>query len=157
LKKVKTRKDFLHKVSTTISKNHTLVAMQDLKVRNMSAKAGGTLEDPGKNFKQKLGLNRSIFDQSWYIRIILEYKLKKSGGQLIMVPPHHTNQKYPTCGYTHKDNRKTQAEILCQGFGYKNNADIVGAINVLGEGSFVRSHTCEGFGDQRPACEAGIR
>ena len=55
------RRDFLHKTSTKIAKNHSIVYVEDLKVSNMSASASGTKESPGKNVKQKSGLNRSIF------------------------------------------------------------------------------------------------
>ena len=145
------RNDFLHKASTTVSKNHATVAMEDLKVRNMSASASGTLEEPGKNVRQKSGLNRSILDQGWgMFKDQLEYKLKRRGGELVLVPPHHTSQKCPMCGHTHKDNRKTQAEFICQECGYENNADIVGALNVLAAGLAVRSNACGGLGAQGP-------
>ncbi len=42
------RNDFLHKLSTTVSKNHALVMIEDLKVRNMSRSASGTLGAPEK-------------------------------------------------------------------------------------------------------------
>ena len=35
------RRDFLHKVSTAISKNHAMVCIEDLQVRNMSKSAAG--------------------------------------------------------------------------------------------------------------------
>lgn len=57
------RNDFLHKLTTTISKNHALVVIEDLKVGNMSRSASGTLEAPGKNVRAKAGLNKSILDQ----------------------------------------------------------------------------------------------
>ena len=38
------RKDYLHKATTTISKNHALVVIEDLQVRNMSKSAKGTPE-----------------------------------------------------------------------------------------------------------------
>ena len=47
------RNDFLHKTTTAISKNHALVVLEDLKVRNMSRSAAGTLEAPGKMCVQK--------------------------------------------------------------------------------------------------------
>ena len=143
------RLDFLHKTSTDVSKNHAMVVMEDLKVKNMSASASGTLEEPGTNVKQKSGLNRSILDQGWSMfRILLEYKLKQRGGQLILVPPHHTSQKCPICGFTHKDNRQSQAEFLCLECGYENNADIVGSMNVLAAGLAVRNNACEGLSTQ---------
>jgi putative transposase len=68
------RKDFLHKITTTISKNHALVCIEDLQVSNMSKSASGTKEKPGKNVRQKSGLNRSILDQGWgmFLAIILQ-------------------------------------------------------------------------------------
>ena len=53
------RRDFLHKTSTKIAKNHSIVYVEALKVSNMSASASGTKESPGKNVKQKSRLNRS--------------------------------------------------------------------------------------------------
>ena len=57
------RNDFLHKTTTIISKNHALVVIEDLKVRNMSRSASGTFELPGKNVRARSGLNKSILDQ----------------------------------------------------------------------------------------------
>ena len=54
------RLDFLHKTSTPVSKNHAMVVMENFEVRNMSRSAAGTVEQPGRNVKQKTGLNKSI-------------------------------------------------------------------------------------------------
>ncbi len=40
----------------------------------------------------------------------------------------------PRCEHISKDNRKTQAQFECVDCGYKNNADVVGAINILERG-----------------------
>jgi putative transposase len=53
------RRDFLHKTTTTISKNHALVCVEDLQVRNMSRSSKGTGDQHGKGIKQKSGLNRA--------------------------------------------------------------------------------------------------
>ncbi len=37
------RRDYLHKVTTTISKNHAMIAIEDLKVSDMSKSAAGTV------------------------------------------------------------------------------------------------------------------
>lgn len=62
-----TRLDFLHKISTGISKNHAVIVMEDLKVTNMTGSAKGTTQSPGRMVKQKYGLNKSILDQGWGI------------------------------------------------------------------------------------------
>ena len=129
------RKDYLHKTSTTISQNHALVCIEDLQVRNMSKSSKGNSEQHGKMVKQKSGLNRSILDQGWgEFRRQLEYKVSWNGGMLLAVPPHNTSRTCPCCGHIAKENRITQAVFLCVDCGYENNADVVGAINVLERG-----------------------
>ena len=129
------RKNFLHQISNTISKNHATVYIEDLQVKNMSKSAKGTVEKHGKMVKQKSGLNRAILDQAWYeFRRQLEYKLRWRGGQLIPVSPQYTSQCCPACGHTAKANRTTQALFACVQCGYSNNADVVGAMNVLQRG-----------------------
>ncbi|KAB2839008.1 MAG: IS200/IS605 family element transposase accessory protein TnpB [Burkholderiales bacterium] len=129
------RKDYLHKASTTISQNHALVCIEDLQVRNMSKSSKGNSEQHGKMVKQKSGLNRSILDQGWgEFRRQLEYKVSWNGGILLAVPPHNTSRTCPCCGHIAKENRITQAVFLCVDCGYENNADVVGAINVLARG-----------------------
>ena len=56
------RKNYLHQISSAISKNHAIVYVEDLQVTNMSKSAKGTAEQHGKNVKQKSGLNRAILD-----------------------------------------------------------------------------------------------
>ncbi len=132
------RKDFLHKTTTAISKNHALVCIEDLQVRNMSRSSKGTIEQPGKKVSQKSGLNRAILDQGWgEFRRQLNYKMAWCGGVLLCVPPQHTSQTCPWCGHVSRENRQTQASFLCVDCGYKNHADVVAAINVLARGHRV--------------------
>ena len=129
------RRDYLHKTSTTISKNHAMVCIEDLQVRNMSKSAAGTSDAPGKNVRAKSGLNKSILDQGWFeFRRQLDYKLAWSGGWLIAVSPRNTSRTCPCCGHVSADNRQTQARFACVECGFEENADVVGAINVLRAG-----------------------
>jgi putative transposase len=129
------RRDFLHKTSTAISKNHAMVCIEDLKVRNMSKSAAGTADAPGKNVRAKSSLNKSILDQGWFeFRRQLEYKLAWNGGWLVAVPPQNTSRTCPCCGHVSADNRPTQARFECVECGFEDNADVVGAINVLRAG-----------------------
>ena len=129
------RRDYLHKCSTTISQNHAIVCIEDLQVRNMSKSAAGTTDAPGRNVRAKSSLNKAILDQGWFeFRRQLDYKLAWSGGHLIAVPPRNTSRTCPACGHVSKDNRKTQAKFECVECGFEENADVVGAINVLRAG-----------------------
>jgi putative transposase len=144
---VNTRKDFLHKKTAEISKNHAMVAVEDLQIRNLAKSAAGTAEKPGKNVAAKSGLNKAILDQGWFeFRRQLDYKLDWNGGILIAVPPHYTSQTCPCCGHVAKENRKTQAQFECVDCGYKNNADVVGAMNILARGYRVAACGEDGSG-----------
>lgn len=126
------RKNHLHQISHQISQNHAIVYVEDLQVANMSKRA------TEKNVAAKSGLNRAILDQSWFaFRRQLDYKLLWRGGHLVAVAPQNTSRCCPACGHTAKDNRKTQANFECVQCAYQNNADVVGAINVLKRGQAI--------------------
>jgi putative transposase len=87
------RKDFVHKVSNDISKNHVVVVVEDLQVKSLSKSAG--------KVAQKSGLNRAILDASPFeLRRQLEYKTQWQGGMLVPVAPQNTSRKCPECHYT---------------------------------------------------------
>ena len=129
------RRDFLHKTTTTLSKNHAMVCIEDLQVRNMSKSAAGNTKQPGRNVRAKSGLNKAILDQGWFeFRRQLDYKLAWAGGWLVAVPPRNTSRTCPCCGHVSADNRRTQARFQCVECGFEENADLVGAINILRAG-----------------------
>ncbi|NIF45147.1 IS200/IS605 family element transposase accessory protein TnpB [Burkholderia sp. Tr-862] len=132
------RRDYLHKATTTISKNHAMVCIEDLQVRNMSRSAAGSTDAPGRNVRAKSGLNKAILDQGWFeFRRQLEYKLAWNGGWLVAVPPANTSRTCPACGYVSADNRTTQEKFACVECSYEENADVVGALNILARGHRV--------------------
>lgn len=144
------RNDFLHKLTTTISKNHALVVIEDLKVRNMSRSASGTLEAPGRNVRAKTGLNKSILDQGWFeFRRQLSYKLAWLGGTLLIIPPQYTSQTCSRCGCVDKHSRQTQARFKCTACGFEPNADHNAALNILAAGQAVAA--CGAGRAQAPA------
>lgn len=132
------RRDYLHKITSEISKNHAMIVIEDLKVSNMSKSAKGTAEQHGRNVRAKSGLNRSILDQGWYeMRRQLEYKQLWRGGQVLAIPPAYTSQRCACCGHTAKENRLSQSKFVCQLCGYTANADVNGARNILAAGHAV--------------------
>ncbi len=144
------RRDSLHKVTTTISKNHAMVCIEDLQVRNMSKSASGTADAPGRNVRAKSGLNKSILDQGWFeFRRQLEYKMEWRGGWLLVVPPQNTSRTCPCCGHVSAHNRRTQARFMCVECGFEENTDLVGAIHVLRAGH--ARIACEVSGIEPPA------
>ena len=132
------RKDFLHKSSTTLSKNQAILVVEKLKIGNMSRSAKGEKKEPGRNVKAKEGLNRSILHQGWgkFIQY-LSYKQKERGGLLIFVDPRYTSQACNRCGYVDAANRTSQATFKCQSCEHKDHADVNAAKNILAAGHAV--------------------
>lgn len=132
------RNDFLHKVSTDLTKKYNVIYLEDLKIKNMSKSSKGTIENPGSNIKRKSGLNKSILDQGWgNFANMLEYKLKWNGGQLIKVNPKYTSQTCSKCGNTERNNRESQSIFKCKKCHYEQNADLNAALNILAAGQTV--------------------
>lgn len=131
------RADFLHKLSTEIADTHAAFCIEDLKVAGMSASAKGHAEVPGRNVRQKAGLNRSILDQGWSMfENQLHYKLVWRGGQLVKVPAAYTSQACSACGHVHPDNRDGEC-FKCRACGHEDHADINAAKNILAAGHAV--------------------
>ncbi len=121
------RKNWVHQTTKEISGKCGTVAVENLKVKNMTASAKGTVENPGKNVKQKSGLNRVILDTAFgEVRRNLEYKC----GRLVEVNPAYTSQTCSHCGHVEKENRKTQARFQCVSCGFVSNADTNAATNI---------------------------
>ena len=134
------RHDYLHKITTSISKNHAMIACEDLKVADMSKSASGTMENKSRNVKAKSGLNKSILDQGWGMMVnMLEYKQQWRGGLLIKVNPRYTSQTCSRCQHIAKENRQTQAKFECVKCMYVANADFNAARNILAAGHAVLS------------------
>ena len=128
------RKDEIHKITTQLAKNHSIIVLEDLEVRNMTKSAKGTIENPGKNVRAKSGLNRSILDQAWHmLQRFLEYKMAWRGGTVAYVNPRYTSQRCSQCRHIAKENRKSQSQFVCVKCGYKAHADFNASKNILNE------------------------
>jgi len=128
------RKDQIHKASATISKNHAVVVMEDLKITNMTASAAGTIDEPGRNVAAKSGLNRRISDQGWG-----EFRRQLGlGGTLQLVDPRNTSRTCNACGHVSADNRVSQSLFKCVACGHASNADTNAAKNILGRAGCAR-------------------
>jgi putative transposase len=126
------RKDQTHKFTSAYSKNHAVIVLGDLSIKDMSASAAGTTDKPGKNVKQKSGLNRSILRQGWgELGWQLEYKELWRGGLVEYQSEAYSSQRCLACGHTSKQNRETQSEFVCVECGFSANADDVAAQNQL--------------------------
>ena len=125
------RKDYLHKISKKITDENQVIVVEDLKIKNMTKNARGTVEEAKKS-SGKRGLNRVIIQQGWGIFFqMLEYKALLKGGEVKKVNPQYTSQKCSCCGHISKENRKTQSRFKCINCNFTMNADLNASINIL--------------------------
>jgi putative transposase len=125
-----------HEQTTEIAATHGVVVIEALKTRNMTASAAGTVDQPGKNVRQKAGLNRAILENGWYqFEILLTYKIAERGGELRKVKPAYTSQTCHACGTIDKTSRESQAVFNCGHCGHAANADTNAARNILKAGT----------------------
>ena len=122
----KKRKNWQHQVSNAIAHCYGKVAVEDLRISNMTKSAKGTIDNPGKKVKQKSGLNREILNTAWSgLLNKLAYKT-----EVVRVNPRYTSQMCNKCGVIAKDNRKTQSAFICITCGHRDNADVNASKNI---------------------------
>ena len=118
------REHTLHTLSSRYAKNHGVVVVEDLQIKNMTASAKGTVDEPGSNVPQKAGLNRRILDAGWGKFVeLLSGKLSAAGGRLVKVPAAYSSQTCAVCGVVDAASRVTQASFVCTGCGHQDHAD----------------------------------
>jgi putative transposase len=95
------RQNFLHQESAKLIERCRAIVTEELAVKAMTSSARGTLEQPGKNVRQKAGLNRSILDTSPAAFLqMLRYKAEEAGVAYLEVSPRRwaPSQTCHACG-----------------------------------------------------------
>jgi putative transposase len=116
LKVSRRRKDFAVKTARALIQSSDLVAIEDLKVRNMV---------------RNHHLAKSISDASWILfRQWLEYFGKVFDVPVIVVAPHYTSQDCSNCGHEVKKTLSTRTH-KCLHCEYIDDRDTNAAINIL--------------------------
>lgn len=122
------RKDWVEKTTTELARTADLIRIEDLRVRNMTRSARGTVEAPGRNVRQKAGLNRAILASGW---AMLARRLEdKAPGRVEKVNPAFTSQTCSVCRIRDREARESQAVFRCRTCGHTDNADINAARNI---------------------------
>ncbi|MFL6223876.1 MAG: RNA-guided endonuclease InsQ/TnpB family protein, partial [Actinomycetes bacterium] len=122
------RRDWVEQRSTQIARDYDLIRVEDLDVGNMTRSAKGTVERPGRNVRQKAGLNRAILASGWgMVAARLEHK---AAGRLAKVDPAFTSWRCSECRTVDRKARESQAVFRCRSCGYSANADLNAAQNI---------------------------
>ncbi len=132
------RTDFCAWTADRLARNYGLVVIEDLRIGNMTRSAKGALAEPGRNVKQKAGLNRSILSKGWgQFALALEHRAQYTGSVIVKVNPAYTSQTCSACGIRDAESRESQARFVCRSCGYAENADVNAAKNILAAGAAV--------------------
>lgn len=142
------RHDFCAQNAHLVTAANAVVVIEDLKTRNMTRTAKGTLHNPGRNVKAKSGLNRAILAKGWYqFALALSSAARYTGTTVVTVPAAYTSQRCSACGHVDPKSRESQAVFRCTHCPHTEHADVNAAKNILAAGHAVTA--CE---DQlRPA------
>ncbi|MGH8995186.1 MAG: RNA-guided endonuclease InsQ/TnpB family protein [Acidimicrobiales bacterium] len=102
-----------------------VIALEDLKLPQMTRSARGTKEQPGINVASKRGLNRSLQEAAlgrlanWVCA-----KAEEAGRRVYKVDPRNSSRECAACGHTTKENRPTRASFSCTRCNHQAHADV---------------------------------
>jgi putative transposase len=120
------RKDYLHKISTEIVKNHDIISVEDLSVKNMM-----------KNHK----LSQSLSDVSLGMFYkMLEYKSKWNDKSFVKIDRFFPSSKTcSNCGWIYQDLNLSIREWTCNSCNEHHDRDLNAAKNILKQGINILS------------------
>jgi putative transposase len=111
------RQNYLHQITTKLVKNYDLIAIEDLKAKNLV-----------HNHK----LAWAIASQAWgEIRRMLTYKCAWHGNELVIVNPYKTSQICSHCGHDDGKHELDVREWTCPHCGMSHDRDVNAAKNIL--------------------------
>ena len=132
------RADFLHKTSTRLVRDHDLIVVEDLAVKNMV---------------RNRTVARAIADCGWgAFRVMLEYKAVRYGRRVIVIDRWFPSSKMcSACGYVLAELSLKIRAWQCPSCGTRHDRDVNAAKNILAAGLAVAR------GDPGHACGADVR
>ena len=140
------RKDWVEKTSTDLARRYDVIRVEDLHVKAMTRSARGTLDAPGRNVRQKAGLNRGILKAGWSALVTrLE---QKAPGRVERVNPAYTSQTCNACKHVARESRESQAVFRCVACGHSDNADVNAARNIRDREPTAVGRTVAARGDR---------
>jgi putative transposase len=122
------RKHWAEKASTDLARRFDIVSVENLNVTSMTRSARGTAGAPGRNVRQKSGLNREIMRSGW--GLLVRRLEDKAPGRVEKINPAFTSQRCSACGYVDAKSRESQARFVCTACGFACNADVNAARNI---------------------------
>ncbi len=118
------RKDLLRKLAAAIMAGCDIVVFEALRLKAMTASAKGTVEEPGRNVRQKAGLNREMRDRGlgMFMRFCEEIAARE-GKRVLFVPAPNTSRECASCHHVDGESRDARV-FVCTVCGHEDHADI---------------------------------
>ena len=154
LKITNKREDFLHKLTNRIINKNQVICVEDLSVESMLKKVSSDKREETR--KQERNRHKDIADCGFRSFVDkLTYKAKWYGRELIKVSRYFpSSQLCNNCKYQNKELKPTDREWCCINCFEYNDRDHNAALNILDEGSRLRTVGTTGIAacpDVRPA------
>ena len=127
-REVDRRTDWAEKASTDLARRFDVIRVEDLRIASMTRSAKGTTGQPGRNVRQKTGLNRGILASGW--GLLVRRLEDKAPGRVEKISSAYTSQRCSACGHIAAESRESQALFRCVACGYTGNADVNAASNI---------------------------
>ncbi len=125
------RRDYAHKVSRMLVDAYDVLVLEDLRLRNMTRSAKGSIEEPGRNVAAKAGLNRALLDAGFgTIAQLIAEKAESAARSVIYVDPKYTSQTCTACGHVASKNR-SGLHFACIACSHVDHADVNAARVIL--------------------------
>jgi IS605 OrfB family transposase len=118
-----------NRFNDTELKGRPVLAIEDLK--NVKHGSKGKIHRKTMNKLQRWSYSKTISK--------LESLAQTEGFHLLKVDPAYTSQKCSSCGFTCKENRRSE-EFSCVKCGYENDADLNAALNIHELGVYDLQH-----------------
>ncbi|WP_405669018.1 transposase (plasmid) [Streptomyces sp. NBC_01166] len=154
------RNSALHLLTKQLTSRFATVAIEDLHVSGMTRSARGTQERPGKNVRQKTGLNRAILDSApGELRRQLTYKASWYGSQLAVLDRWWPSSKTcSACGWQNPRQTLADRVFTCDTCGLSMDRDLNAARNIERHAVAPSApHVAPGTGETKNARGVSVR
>jgi putative transposase len=145
------RRDYAHKVACAVVDGAAVIALEALRIRQMTRSAKGSAEKPGRNVAAKAGLNRVVLDAGFgLLGQLIVAKAESAGRLVVRVDARYSSQTCSHCGSVDKKNRRGRL-FRCVVCGHTAHADVEAAREIR------RRAESQLMSESTPAEDAGRR
>jgi putative transposase len=140
------RQSWIHQITKHLAADFAQIGIEDLNVAGMTSSAKGTIEEPGRQVRQKAGLNRAILDVSFgELRRQLAYKTGWYGSEMVVVDRWLPSSKTcSACGWIHKGLTLADRTFLCGDCALEIDRDLNAALNIAAAAASILGRSVDG-------------